>query len=87
MYSGLPQLHWVVASSTLHKNDLIVTSGQLNLYPRTILIGEVAKVYHQNAALFQSADIRPAADFSDLEMVQVVRNFVPNEPTRLLPGH
>jgi rod shape-determining protein MreC len=83
-YSGLPELHWVVASSTLRKNDWIVTSGQENLFPRTILLGQVVSVQHQNSALFQSAVIQPAADFSDLEMVQVIRNFIPSAPNRLL---
>lgn len=83
-YSGLPQLHWVVANSTLHKGDFIVTSGQENLFPRTILLGQVMSVQHQNSALFQSAVIQPAADFSDLEMVQVIRNFVPSAPNRLI---
>jgi rod shape-determining protein MreC len=86
-YSGLPQLHWVVANSTLHKNDFIVTSGQENLFPRTILLGQVVSVQHQNSALFQSAFIQPAADFSDLEMVQVIRNFIPSAPNRLIGNH
>ncbi len=83
-YSGLPQLHWVVANSTLHKGDFIVTSGQENLFPRTILLGQVTSVQHQNSALFQSAVIQPAADFSNMEMVQVIRNFVPSVPNRLI---
>ena len=86
-YAGLPQLHWVVANSTLHPGDFVVTSGQLNLFPRTILLGQVVSVQHQNAALFQSAVIQPAADFSDLEIVQVVRNFIPNAPNKLVGNH
>jgi rod shape-determining protein MreC len=83
-YSGMPQLHWAVANSTLHKGDFIVTSGQENLFPRTILLGQVVSVQHQNSALFQSAVVQPAADFSDLELVQVIRNFVPSAPNRLI---
>ncbi|HEX6507718.1 MAG TPA: rod shape-determining protein MreC, partial [Chloroflexota bacterium] len=86
-YSGLPEFNLVVTSASLRKNDWVVTSGQLNLFPRTILIGEIVSVHHQNAALFQTAVIQPAADFSDLEMVQVVKNFVPNAPNRLLNPH
>jgi rod shape-determining protein MreC len=86
-YSGLPQFNLVVSSSTLRKGDLIVTSGQANLFPRTILLGQVTSVRHQNSALFQSAAIQPAADFSDLEMVQVIRNFIPSAPNRLIGNH
>lgn len=82
-YSGFPELHWVVASSSVRKGDFVVTSGQDNLFPRTILLGQVTSVQHQNAALFQSAVIQPAADFSDLEIVQVIRSFVPSPPNRL----
>ncbi len=83
-YSGLPQFDWVLANSTLHKGDLIVTSGQANLFPRTILLGQVISVHHTNTALFQSAVIQPAADFSDLEIVQVVKSFVPSDPLKLM---
>lgn len=83
-YSGLPLLKYVVASSTLHAGDFIVTSGQYNLFPRTILLGQIMSVQHQNSALFQSAVLQPAADFSDLEIVQVVRGFVPSAPNRLM---
>ena len=31
----------------------------------------------------QSAELQPAADFRTLEMVQVVRNFVPHAPLKL----
>jgi rod shape-determining protein MreC len=83
-YSGLPQFHWVVANSVIHKGDFVVTSGQANLFPRTVLLGQVVSVRHSNSALFQSAIIQPAADFSDLEMVQVIRSFVPSAPFKLM---
>lgn len=85
-YAARPQFRWAVASSTLHRGDFVVTSGQLNLYPRNILLGQIIKVYHSNVTLFQTAEIQPMADFQHLEDVQVV-NFPPSKPARLLTPH
>jgi rod shape-determining protein MreC len=68
----------------MHPGDLVVTSGDYNLYPRNILLGQIVSVTHHNVSLFQSGRLRPAADFTNLEIVQVVRNFVPSVPVKLL---
>jgi rod shape-determining protein MreC len=83
-FQGGPQLKWVVTSATLRPGDLVVTSGNLNLYPRTILLGQIVKVHHSDVSDFQTSDLQPAADFGQLELVQVVRDFVPSKPARLL---
>lgn len=83
-YGGVPQLRFVLTRDTLRPGDFVVTSGQLNLYPRTILLGQVVRVQHKDVSLFQTADIRPAADFHNLELVQVIRNFSPSAPNKLL---
>ncbi len=83
-YSGDPLLRWVAASAVLRKGDLVVTSGQLNLYPRNILIGQITRVDHSNVSIVQRATVRPAADMQSLELVQVIRNFKPSVPARLL---
>ncbi|MBV9281773.1 MAG: rod shape-determining protein MreC [Chloroflexi bacterium] len=85
-FGGRPQLKFVVTRSTLHVRDFIVTSGQMSLYPQNVILGQVVRVQHSDVSLFQTADIQPAADFQNLELVQVVRNFVPNAPTRLTIG-
>lgn len=83
-YAGRPLFKFVVASQTMRPGDFVVTDGDLNLFPRTILIGQIMSVAHRNVSLFQTAELRPAADFSNLEVVQVVRNFVPSVPVKLL---
>lgn len=83
-YDGRPQLRWVTSSATVHKGDFVITSGQFNLFPRKLLLGQVVRVRHSNVALFQTADIQPAADFQNLEMVQVVRSFIPSVPSKLI---
>lgn len=79
-YAGRPRLDDVRTRKNLRVGDFIVTSGQINLFPRLLLLGQVIQVHHQDVNLVQYADIQPAADFSNLEMVQVVRNWLPSVP-------
>jgi rod shape-determining protein MreC len=83
-FDARPVLDFVPTSATIHRGDFIVTSGQDNLYPRILLLGQVVSVHHSNVSLFQTAQIQPAADFGNLEIVQVIRNFVPSVPGKLL---
>jgi rod shape-determining protein MreC len=57
--------------------DLVLTSGLGGSFPSDIVIGQVASVRQQQAALFQEAEIRPTVDFSRLELVSVITSFEP----------
>lgn len=84
--SGPPEMTDVLTGDKVHVNDLIVTSGQMNLYPRNLVIGQVTRVSAQTDQLFQRIDVRPAADFRHLEIVQVIRNWVPSIPAQVVPA-
>ncbi len=84
VFGAVPQFRFVYTSAVLHPGDLVVTSGYANLFPRTILLGQIVSIQRSDVQEFQQAQIQPAADLRNLEMVQVVRNYVPNEPTRLM---
>jgi rod shape-determining protein MreC len=86
-FAATPLFDNVVVSSAIHPGDLIVTSGDYNLYPRTLLLGQVVSVSHQNVELFQKAKLQPAANFGELEMVQVVRNWVPSQLNTVVTAH
>lgn len=86
VYAGPPSLNTVVESASLQKGDLILTSGQFNLFPRDLPLGVVVTVHHRNVDTLQSAIIQPAADFQDLEIVSVVRNSPSPVPARLIPN-
>jgi rod shape-determining protein MreC len=86
-YAGGPELKYVLTGSKLHVNDLIVTQGQANLYPRNLLMGQIVSVTRSPQSVFQTAEIRPAADFAHLEIVQVIRNWIPQYPARLINQH
>lgn len=85
-YGAAPQFSLVITSDSVQSGDLIMTSGQYNLFPRNLIIGQVTAVSRQNVSLFQTARIQPAADLSHLETVQVIRSFTPSKPVSLLSG-
>lgn len=85
-FAGTPQLRDVLIGDRVRPNDLIVTSGQLNLFPRNLLLGQVTSVVRRKYEVFQTANIRPAADLEHLEIVQVVRNWNRAVPTRYIPA-
>ena len=83
-YGDRPQMQKVLTRQTLHRGDWIVTSGSYNLFPAGLLMGQVVQVQRSESALFQTAVVQPAADFQDLEIAAVVRNFHPNYPSGLV---
>lgn len=83
-YGARPRLRYVMSRAMLRRGDFILTSGQLNLYPRGLTIGQVLAVHRHDYDFLQEADIQPAADFSNLEVVQVVRNQPPAVPASLV---
>jgi rod shape-determining protein MreC len=65
-------------------NELVVTSGyQGGLYPPEIPIGFVSSVYARPGSLTKSILVRPAVDFSSLEVVEVVLKANPKPATTL----
>lgn len=52
--------------------DLVVTSGLGGSFPKGLLLGEVSEIISKQGEIFQSANLRPAADFSKLEIVFVI---------------
>jgi rod shape-determining protein MreC len=82
-YASKPLLDNVTENQSLKAGDIIVTSGQCNLYPRDLTVGQIVSVQHSDVSLFQTAVIRPAASFDHLEMTLVVRSLAPPLPPAL----
>lgn len=61
----------------VHIGDIVITSGYGGTFPRRLAIGQVTQVHQRDVDPFQSADLRPAADFSALEIVSVITDFEP----------
>ncbi len=70
--TGQLRLRYLSRSSPLRDGDVLVTSGLGGIFPRGLRVGVVRKVVRTAGALFQEADVQPAADLSRLEEVLVV---------------
>lgn len=68
--------------------DIVLTSGLGGFLPKGLVIGQVTEVEQMDYELFQAAIVRPAVDFSRLELVLVITSFeqIPlEEETEPLP--
>jgi rod shape-determining protein MreC len=62
-------------------NDIALTSGLGGNLPRNLVVGQVTGVDKEDADVSQSAHLRPAADYDRLNVVLVITNFEPLEPS------
>ena len=53
-------------------NDLVITSGIGNIYPKGIVIGNITKIERESYGTTQKIEITPTVDFSRLEEVVVL---------------
>lgn len=78
------QMSLVPPETKVFPGEQVVTSGyQAGLYPPEIPIGSVSHVYIQDGGLNKLITIRPAVDFSALEIVLVVTGYL--APTTRTP--
>lgn len=70
--------------ATLQPGDLVFTSGIGGLYPSNILVGQISNVRREATALFQTASVQSAVDFSQLEIVLIIVNFQPLDLSPLI---
>jgi cell shape-determining protein MreC len=55
--------------------DVVLTSGLGGFMPKGLIVGQVTEVQQMDYELFQAAVVRPAVDFSRLELVLVITSF------------
>lgn len=65
--------------------DLILTSGLGGGFPSDLVLGQVVTIRTLEFELFQQATVKPAVDFSRLEIVLVITNFRPVNIAPLVP--
>jgi len=53
-------------------NDMVVTSGLGNIYPKGVLIGNVSRIERENYGITQYIEVTPSVEFSKLEEVIVL---------------
>lgn len=74
----LAKVYLLPIDSDIKENDVILTSGTGNLYPRGIRIGKVLYVEEDKGRIQKTAVIEPFADFTKITTVEVV---VPKQVT------
>jgi rod shape-determining protein MreC len=86
LITGEIELDMISQNATIQPGDLVITSGLGGNYPANIVIGQVVTVRSDAFALFQSASVQPAVDFSQLEIVLIITNFQPVDISPLIPS-
>jgi rod shape-determining protein MreC len=71
--------------AAIQTGDLVLTSGLGGNFPPDMLIGQVSGVRQRPVELFQTANLEPVVDFSQLEIVLVIVNFRPVNIGPLIP--
>lgn len=86
LITGEIELDMISQNANIQPGDLVMTSGLGGNYPANIVIGQVVTIRNEASALFQTASIQPAVDFSQLEIVLIIINFQPVDIAPLIPS-
>jgi rod shape-determining protein MreC len=84
--TGEIELDMIRQNASIQPGDLVMTSGLGGNYPANIVIGQVVTIRNEASALFQTASVQPAVDFSQLEIVLIIINFQPVDISPLIPS-
>jgi len=72
---GTLRMEYIPQGESVGVGDIVLTSGLGGFMPKGLVVGQVTKVQQMDYELFQAAVVRPAVDFSRLELVLVITAF------------
>jgi rod shape-determining protein MreC len=72
---GTLHMEYIPQEESIDVGDVVLTSGLGGFMPKGLVIGQVTEVQKMDYELFQTAIVRPAVDFSRLEMALVITAF------------
>ena len=78
-------LQMVPQDLNLQPGEILLTSGLGGNFPADVMVGQVLSVSKKENALFQTATLQPAVDFSSLRAVLVITNFQSINIAPLIP--
>jgi rod shape-determining protein MreC len=84
--SCLSQVDYIMKSEQVKINDLIVTSGQADVFPKGLLIGSVTKVVELKTNAFKRIIVKPLIDYNNLSEVFIIKKTPNKEFTDLIEG-
>lgn len=65
-------LYYVLKSAEVEKGDYVLTSGLGGVFPKGLMVGTVSAVMKTRRGMFQTIEIDPAVDFSQLEYLIII---------------
>jgi rod shape-determining protein MreC len=75
---GTPQggvrLKYIPLLSSVRTGDRVVTSGLVGGFPRGLAIGTITRIDKEEGALFQTAELTPEVDISQVEEVLIIES-------------
>ncbi len=72
---GTLRMKYIPQDATIDVGEVVLTSGLGGFIPKGLVIGQVTEVDKRDYALFQVATVRPAVDFSRIELALVITSF------------
>jgi rod shape-determining protein MreC len=72
---GSLQMKYIPQDEEVSVGDIALTSGLGGLVPKGLVIGQVTEVQQKEYETFQTATVRPAVDFSRVELALVITEF------------
>jgi rod shape-determining protein MreC len=66
------QMKYVKRAEPIILNDLVLTSGLGNIYPKGLKVGSISHIERESFGITQQVEITPAVDFGRLEEVVVL---------------
>ena len=72
---GSLRMEYLPQEENASVGEIVLTSGLGGFMPRGLVIGQVTEVHQMDYELFQAATVRPAVDFSRLELALVLTAF------------
>jgi rod shape-determining protein MreC len=77
-------LEQIPQSESVNIGDTVVTSGRSGLgglIPKGLIIGHVMNIEKRDIDLYQQAALQPAVDFRRLDVILVITDFEPEQPS------
>ncbi|MHB8137785.1 MAG: rod shape-determining protein MreC [Smithellaceae bacterium] len=65
-------VRYISKNQDVKKDDVVVTSGLSNIFPKGLLVGKVSHVERMDVGLFLNIQVAPFAEFAELEEVMVL---------------
>ena len=81
--SGALTMNFISMDSTVTAGETVVTSGIGGVFPKGLIIGQVAKVSKEVNSLYKTAQLQPANDVNHVEEVIILTDAPPD--TNALP--